>query len=161
MTPLRSAILLLSALLLLPAQAGAGASEEAARQVELAEQDLAAGIFERAAASAASALRLDPGRTDAFVVRALALKGMGRLEDAAALLRTYRDLRGSLPVDERVEPALAEIERLPVPPQEPGPAGPGDVLPGVAGRQVSLAREWTALLPRSCAIPVPPRPRSG
>ena len=34
------------------------------------------------------------------------------MEDAAGLLRAYRDLRGSLPLDDRVEPALAEIERL-------------------------------------------------
>ena len=125
------ALLLLVSPLLAPLPALAGSSEEAARQIELAEEDLAAGNYERAAASAASALRLDPGRTDALVVRGLALKGLGRLEDAASLLRTYRDLRGPLPVDERVEPALAEIARLLAPgaatlePEEPAEEAPG------------------------------------
>ena len=96
----------------LPCSAFAGTEGEAARQLELAEADLTSDNFERAAASAASALRLDPGLYDALVVRALALKGLGRLEDAAGLLRAYRDLRGSLTLDPRVEPALAEIERL-------------------------------------------------
>ena len=84
--------------------------EEAARQLNLAEEDLAAGNFERAAASAASALRLDPSLHAAFVTRALALRGLGEIADAAALLRAYVDLRGGLPLDDRVEVALAEIE---------------------------------------------------
>jgi tetratricopeptide (TPR) repeat protein len=96
----------------LPRFAAADTADEAVRQLELAEQDLEAGNFERAAASAASALRLDSGLHGAFVVRALALKELDRLDDAAALLRAYRDLRGTLPLDDRVEPALAEIERL-------------------------------------------------
>jgi tetratricopeptide (TPR) repeat protein len=95
-----------------PTPAMAGLEEEAVRQLEFAEEDLAAGNYERAAASAASALRLNPALQEALVTRALALKGLDRLEDAAGLLRAYRDLRGSLPLDDRVEPALAEIERL-------------------------------------------------
>ena len=103
--------LLLSLLLgTIPAVAIAGLSDEAARQLELAEEDLEAGNFERAAASAASALRLDPALHAALVTRGLALRGLGRTDDAGALLRAYRDLRGSLPLDERVEPALAQIE---------------------------------------------------
>ena len=110
-TILSAAIMLLLTLALTtPAQAGL--EEEAERQVQLAEEDLEAGNYERAAASAASALRLDPTRYDALVVRALALKGLGRMEDAAGLLRAYRDLRGTLPLDERVEPTLAEIAGL-------------------------------------------------
>ena len=89
----------------------AGIEEEAARQIELAEEDLAAGNFERAAASAASALRLDPSKIEGLVVRGLALKELGRLEDAGALLRAYRDLRGTLPLDDRVEPALEAIDK--------------------------------------------------
>jgi len=85
--------------------------QEAERQLRLAEEDLEAGNCERAAASAASAQRADPSRHEAFVVRALALQCLGDLEDAAALLRAYKVLRGKLPLDERVEPALAEIER--------------------------------------------------
>ncbi len=110
-----SPLLLLLAIvaLLLPAPpAHASPEDEADRQLQLAEEDLAAGNFERAAASAASALRLDPARHDALVVRGLALQGLGRLEDAGALLRAYRDLRGTLPLDERVEPALADIAQL-------------------------------------------------
>ena len=99
-------------LALSPRASYAGLEEEADRQIQLAEEDLAAGNYERAAASAASALRLDPGRHEAFVIRGLALQGLGRLEDAAGLLRAYLDLRGTLPADERVAPALAEIEQL-------------------------------------------------
>ena len=99
-------------LVVLPGSAIAGPEEEATRQLELAEEDLANDNFERAAASAASALRLDPARHDALVVRGLALQGLGRLDDAAALLRAYRDLRGTLPLDERVEPALQEIAQF-------------------------------------------------
>lgn len=61
--------------LLLPISVSMAApSEEAQRQLQLAEDDLAEGQFERAAASAASALRLDPSLQEALVVRALALK---------------------------------------------------------------------------------------
>jgi len=104
-----TAALLLTFALALPAHAGM--EEEAERQLQLAEEDLEAGNCERAAASAASAQRADPSRHEAFVVRALALQCLGDLEDAAALLRAYKVLRGKLPLDERVEPALAEIER--------------------------------------------------
>jgi len=114
-------LLLASSAALAPAPAPAGTGEEAARQLQLAEDDLTAGQFERAAASAASALRLDPSLHEALVVRALALKGLGRLEDAAALLRAYKDLRGTLPADERVAPALIELERLLA--AQSGPAG--------------------------------------
>ena len=108
-----SGLLLLVALCLSgPPLAWASSQEEAARQLELAEADLLAGNYERAAASAASALRLDPSRHDALVVRGLALQALGQLDDAAALLRAYRDMRGGLPVDARVEPALAQIEQL-------------------------------------------------
>ena len=96
--------------LLMATAVRAGPADEATRQLELAEADLASGNFERAAASAASALRLDPGLHAALVTRALALQGLGRTDDAGALLRAYRDLRAGLPLDDRVEPALAEIE---------------------------------------------------
>lgn len=121
----------------LPCPSFAVTAEEAARQIQLAEDDLAAGNFERAAASAASALRLDPARHDAFVVRGLALQGLGQVEDAAALLRAYRDLRGKLPLDPRVEPALAEIARqssaAPTAAPSPEPEAPAEGLTVVAG----------------------------
>lgn len=133
----RSMLVALALALACAPAAQAGTEDEAARQVELAEEDLAAGNFERAAASAASALRLDPARTDALVVRALALKGLGRLEDAAGLLRAYRDLRGTLPLDERVEPALAELARLSAPePEEP--EEPAEEAPGVIDGPVTV-----------------------
>ena len=100
-------------LLAAPVTASAGImEEEAERQLQLAEEDLEAGNFERAAASAASALRADPSRHEAFVVRGLALQGLGHLEDALALLRVYKDLRGTLEIDTRVEPAMTEVEQL-------------------------------------------------
>ncbi len=86
------------------------AEESAAKQLQLAEDELESDQFEQAAASAASALRLDPSLHSAMVVRALALQRLGQLEDAAGLLRAYRDLRGTLSIDDRVEPALAAIE---------------------------------------------------
>ena len=107
-----------------PHPAAAGSPDEAARQLQLAEDDLTAGNYERAAASATSALRLDPALQEALVVRALALKGLGRLEDAAALLRAYKDLRGTLPADERVAPAMAELERLLAAQRDAAPADP-------------------------------------
>jgi tetratricopeptide (TPR) repeat protein len=83
---------------------------QAERQLELAEQDLAAGNADRASKAAASALRLDPGLLQALVVKALAYRALGRAEDARALLRTYLDLREGLEPDPRVEPALVLLE---------------------------------------------------
>ncbi len=111
MTGTRIVAALVAVLVLcLAATAGAQTDGEASRQLELAEQDLAAGNYERAATAAASALRLDPSLVDALVVKGLAYKELGRLEDAENLLRTYLDLRGSLPVDERVPAALMDLE---------------------------------------------------
>ena len=142
-----------------PSSALAGTEDEAARQLELAEADLTADNFERAAASAASALRLDPGLYGALVVRGLALKGMGRLEDAAGLLRAYRDLRGSLALDPRVEPALVELERLRAPPdvsdptpkdeavEVEAPSGPLAVFYGPGSDASASERAYTAARP--------------
>ena len=163
MTQLLRPVLLISVVVLLtgvvgPTRVFAGGEEEAARQLQLAEEDLTSGNFERAAASAASALRLDPGLHDALVVRALALKGIGRLDDAAALLRAYRDLRGTLPVDERVEPALADIARLQAAPDATievpedeeaaaAPSGPLAIFYGPAADQAASERAYTAARP--------------
>lgn len=137
--------------------AHAGTEEEAARQLELAEEDLATGNFERAAASAASALRLDPALQEALVTRALALKGLGRLEDAAALLRAYMDLRGTLTLDERVRPALDAIKSAEAAAAEtdepedadaaPVPSGPLAVLFGPDSGQAASEAAYAAARP--------------
>lgn len=146
-----------------------GPQEQAQRQLQLAEEDLESGAYERAAASAASALRFDPGLQEALVVRALALKGLGRLEDAVSLLRAYRDLRGTLPLDERVAPALAELERLlaaareppPVDPAPPDEASSGPVAllygpdgPGAAEDAWTAAQPYLGDAPPVAVIPV-------
>jgi len=160
----RSAIVLfaLTSVVLLglaaPAIAAPASEEEATRQLQLAEDDLTTGNYERAAASAASALRLDPGLLDALVVRGLALNGLGRSADAAALLRAYRDLRGTLPLDPRVEPALAEIEKLlaaPASSEQPAEGdvateaaeGPLAVFYGPGAHQSASERAYTAARP--------------
>jgi hypothetical protein len=150
-----AAALLLS--LAFPLAAYAGMEEEAERQLQLAEKDLDAGNCERAALSAASAQRADPSRHEAFVVRALALQCLGHLEDAAALLRAYKVLRDKLPHDERVEPALAEIERTLEGPgevevvEEVAAAGPIDgpvaVLYGPDSDEKAAERAYAAAQP--------------
>jgi tetratricopeptide (TPR) repeat protein len=152
---MRRALLLLLLLIAAPASAVAGIEDEANRQIELAEQDLASGNFERAAASASSALRLDPSRHDALVVRGLALQGLGRPEEAAALLRAYIDLRGTLPVDERVEPALAEMDRqlsgepepAPDPEEPPVVTGPVALIFGPDDDERAAERAYAAAQP--------------
>ena len=156
--PARRTVLAIVVLLVATVCVGpAGASpEEAQRQLQLAEEDLTNGSYERAAASAASALRFDPSLQEALVVRALALKGLGRLEDAAGLLRAYRDLRGTLPLDERVAPAMAELERLIAADRDPDPADappatddPGGPLALLYGPERPGAAEdaWAAAAP--------------
>lgn len=162
-------LLLIVLVLLGPTALANSSEEEAQRQLELAEQDLDDDNYERAATAAASALRLDPGRLDALVVRALALRGLGRLEDAAGLLRAYRDLRGSLPHDERVGPAMADLERLlaaqrepaaPEPPPTPGKAsGPlallyGPERPGAAEDAWAAAGPFLGDAPPVAVIPL-------
>ena len=163
------AIAVLLAISFLPAAPAHASPEEAQRQLQLAEQDLDDGNYERAAASAASALRFDPGLQEALVVRALALKGLGRLDDAVGLLRAYRDLRGTLPLDERVAPALAELERLMVVEREPDPVddpqpvetptGPvallyGPEQPGAAEDAWAAAGPFLGGVPPVAVIPI-------
>ena len=94
----------------LPVAHAQGLTEEAARQLKLAEADLDAGNFQRAADSAASAFRLDGSLHSALVVQGLALRHLGRTEEAEALLTTYMTIRGSLPPDKRVRPALVMLK---------------------------------------------------
>lgn len=104
-----SALTVVSAVVLM-ARTGRCCDEPAQRQLDLAEQDLEADRSERASAAAASALRLDPGCTQAMFVRGLALHRAGRSDEARALLVTYRDLRGTLALDPRFQLTLALIE---------------------------------------------------
>jgi tetratricopeptide (TPR) repeat protein len=84
--------------------------DAAARQLGLAEADLATGQYQRSADAAASAFRLDGTLHDALVVQGLAFRQLGRLEEAKALLTTYVTIRGTLPLDGRVRPTLALME---------------------------------------------------
>ncbi|GEM_PF-3089740 len=93
-----------------PAGAADDLASEAARQLQLAEADLADGAYQRAAESAASAYRLDATLQSALVVQGLALRHLGRDVEARALLVTYRTLRGDLPRDARVGPAILLID---------------------------------------------------
>jgi len=92
---------------LFPAVAHAdGLAAEASRQLELAESDFASEQYQRAADSAASAFRLDGTLHSALVVQGLALRYLGRIDEAKALLVAYTTIRGDLELDPRVEPAL-------------------------------------------------------
>lgn len=109
-------------LLLLPASAAAqGDMEgEAERQLEFAQTELNSDNFQKALASAESALRLHPPLYEAMAYKALALEGLGDLKVAESMLITYRELRGGwekLPEAEdhldRVQDKIGErIQRL-------------------------------------------------
>lgn len=85
-------------------------TQQAVRQLELAESDLAAGSHQRAADAAASAFRLDGSLHVALLVQGLALRHLGRTDDAKALLTTYITIRGDLPLDGRARTALIYIQ---------------------------------------------------
>ncbi len=102
-------ILFVSALLL-PGIATAGSEEEAARQLEFAEAELAGERFDKALQSAESALRLNPTLYRAMAIKGLAYEGLGDLELAESLLRAYCELSGRDPNVGEVGRALARIE---------------------------------------------------
>ena len=87
----------------------AGARDEAERQAGFAEDELAAGDFHRALKSAESALRLDPARYDAILLKARAYEGLGNLELAESLTLAYGEFVGGL--DDRPD-AQAILERI-------------------------------------------------
>ncbi len=88
-----------------------GSQDEAARQVQLAREDIDAGQYERAIAACDSALRLDATAQEAFKLKGLALEQMGQIDDARGMLLAYKSLRSGLPDDPEVEEALARMAR--------------------------------------------------
>ena len=111
-------VLALTAALAFPAEAWADAPEEAARQVEMAKADLAAGRYDLAIGACDSALRLDPGLREAFKVKGLALERLGRLDDARSMLLAYETLRAGLPPDPEVQSVLERIDAARAPGSE-------------------------------------------
>ena len=87
----------------------AGARDEAERQAGFAEDELAAGDFHRALKSAESALRLDPARYDAILLKARAYEGLGNLELAESLTLAYGEFVGGL--DDRPEAQMV-LDRI-------------------------------------------------
>jgi hypothetical protein len=119
---IRFTISLVLLLALAPApSAWAGAADEAERQVGFAVAELTSGDYHRALKSAESALRLDPTRYDAFLLKARAYEGLGNLKLAESLVLAYGELVGGL--DDRPE-AQAILDRLQAG-QEPDGHGPG------------------------------------
>ncbi len=83
--------------------------EEARRQLEFAKEEIEEGDFEKALGSADSALRLYPSLYEAYVYKALAYEGLGKLKMAESFLLTYRELRPGEQDDVATE-ALARIQ---------------------------------------------------
>ena len=102
-------LLVVAAAALAPTLARADALAESERQASFAADELAAGDYHRALKSAESALRLDPARYDAFLLKARAYEGLGNVELAESLVLAYGELMGGL--DDRPE-AQAILDRL-------------------------------------------------
>lgn len=82
--------------------------EEARRQLEFAKQEVVEGNYEKALSSADSALRLFPALYEAYVYKALAYEGLGKLKMAESFLLTYRELKPG--EDAQADEALARIQ---------------------------------------------------
>ena len=106
------AVLILSGMLLVPSLASAQSrgEEEARRQLEFAKQEVVEGNYEKALGSADSALRLFPALYEAYVYKALAYEGLGKLKMAESFLLTYRELRPGGDADPTAEEALTRIQ---------------------------------------------------
>ncbi|MCO4773703.1 MAG: hypothetical protein KDA24_26970, partial [Deltaproteobacteria bacterium] len=105
-------MLLLAALCLAPLTAHADLSEEAKRQMDLAQEDLEAGNYERAVNSASSALRLNPLLYDGLVIKALAYEKLNESMLAYSLLVTYQELTRGMEQHPEVAPALQRLKKL-------------------------------------------------
>jgi hypothetical protein len=92
------------------AQAQSRGEEEARRQLEFARQEVTEGNYEKALASADSALRLFPALYEAYVYKALAYEGLGKLKMAESFLLTYQELMGGIEDDEVASEALERIQ---------------------------------------------------
>ena len=106
-------VALLTIWLGLSSGAHAGAPEEAERQAGFAQAELEAGDYHRALKSAESALRLDPTRYDAFLLKARAYEGLGSLELARSLVLAYGELVGGLedrPAAQAILDRLREVQ---------------------------------------------------
>lgn len=95
-----------------PAVVHAGASAEAERQLEFGRKELAQANFERAIASAESALRLDPAAYEAFIIKGLAYEQLGQLDLARSLLVAYLEITKGATQDPTAAVAMARIEEL-------------------------------------------------
>ncbi len=100
------------AVLLMAGAARAGElQDEARRQVELAKEDFANGIFDRSVSACDSALRLDPAQREAFKVKGFALEQLGREKEALAMLRAYQSLSTGIAPEPAVGEAIARLEQ--------------------------------------------------
>jgi len=77
--------------ILVPALAFGGMKEEAQRQMSFAEDEIAAGQYDRALKSAESALRLCPECTDVLVLKAAAYRGLGERKLAREMILAYAE----------------------------------------------------------------------
>lgn len=109
-TSLCLALSLLFALTLPASPASAGMREEAERQLRFARNELSEEKFERALASAESALRLEPTLYDAMVVKALAYEGLGDLKMAEVLLIAHGEVATGLGDRPDVREALVRVQ---------------------------------------------------
>ena len=100
------------------AQGPTAGQREASRQLEFARAELEGGDAEASVRSATSALRLDPERVEAMVVKALALEQLGRDREARVLLSAYVGHVGKEVAEAAAREALA---RLSAP--QPAPVG--------------------------------------
>ena len=109
----RSALALLALLLsvVLASPAVAGMRDEAERQLAFAREELKAEKFDRALASAESALRLEPSLYDAMVVKALAYEGLGNLRMAEVMLLAYGEVATGLGPNPEVDEALGRLQQ--------------------------------------------------
>ncbi len=108
--------------------------EEARRQLEFAKQEVVEGNYEKALTSADSALRLFPALYEAYVYKALAYEGLGKLKMAESFLLTYKELRPGGDQDPTADEALARIQdklgRSDEPEADPGGASSGNTEAG-------------------------------
>ena len=105
----RLAALLALLLVSVPSAWADKGSDQAARQLEFAQDELNAGDYDRAIKSAESALRLDPTAYTAIVIKALAYEAQGDTDKAEALFVAYLEFTKGIQPDPRVAEGLARL----------------------------------------------------